>query len=87
MLATSGGDGTAALWDARSGRQIGALLIGPSQQSGMAAFDATGHTLATAFQDGTVLLWDVADPARPRRLDTPLTGHTDAVYALSLIHI
>ena len=28
----------------------------------MAAFDPTGHTLATAFQDGTVLLWDV-DPA------------------------
>jgi hypothetical protein len=28
----------------------------------MAAFDATGRTLAAAFKDGTVLLWDV-DPA------------------------
>jgi hypothetical protein len=25
----------------------------------VAAFDPTGHTLATAFRDGTVLLWDV----------------------------
>jgi hypothetical protein len=28
----------------------------------MAVLDPTGHTLATAFDDGTVLLWDV-DPA------------------------
>jgi WD40 repeat protein/DNA-binding SARP family transcriptional activator len=61
VLATSDAGGAAALWDAGSGKQIGAPLIGPSQQLGMAAFDATGHTLATAFQDGTVLLWDV-DP-------------------------
>jgi hypothetical protein len=29
---------------------------------GMAAFDPTGRTLANAFQDGTVVPWDV-DPA------------------------
>ena len=28
----------------------------------MTVFAPTGHTLATAFEDGTVLLWDV-DPA------------------------
>jgi hypothetical protein len=28
----------------------------------VAVLDPTGHTLATAFDDGTVLLWDV-DPA------------------------
>jgi hypothetical protein len=28
----------------------------------MASFDTTGYIPATAFQDGTVLLWDV-DPA------------------------
>ena len=30
-----------------------------------------------------MLLWDVTDPARPRRLGDPLTGHTDAVSAVA----
>jgi WD40 repeat protein len=61
VVATSGSDGTAVLWDIGSGKQIGVPLTGPPG-SVVAAFDPTGHTLATAFQDGTVLLWDV-DPA------------------------
>ena len=47
------------------------------------AFAPDGHTLATASDDQTVLLWDLTDPARPRRLGDPLTGHTDAVYAVA----
>ena len=58
VLATSGDDGTAALWDVGSGKQIGAPLTGPPGPT-VAAFDPTGHTLATASRDGTVLLWDV----------------------------
>jgi WD40 repeat protein len=42
-------------------KQIGVPLTGPSSWA-VAALDPTGHTLATAFQDGTVLLWD-PDPA------------------------
>jgi WD40 repeat protein len=42
-----------------------------------------GHTLATAGVDKTVLLWDVTDPTRPRRLGDPLTGDTDAVYGVA----
>lgn len=61
ILTTSGSEGTTALWDVRSGKQIGPPLTGPPSPA-VAAFDPTGHTLATAFQDGTVLLWDV-DPA------------------------
>ena len=30
-----------------------------------------------------MLLWDVTDPTRPRRLGDPLTGHTDAVSAVA----
>ena len=30
-----------------------------------------------------MLLWDVADPTRPRRLGDPLTGHTGAVSAVA----
>ena len=39
------------------------------------AFTPDGRTLATASADRTVLLWDVTDPARPRRLGA-LPGHT-----------
>jgi len=65
MLVTSG-LGSAQLWDAHSGKQIGTLPTPLAQNAGAAAFDPTGHTLVTAFRDGTVLLWDV-DPASWRR--------------------
>jgi WD40 repeat protein len=72
VLATSGDDGTAALWDIASGKQIGAPLTGPPGPT-VAAFDPTGHTLATAFNDGTVLLWDV-DPASWRARACAVAG-------------
>jgi len=34
------------------------------------AFAPDGHTLATASDDKTVLLWDLTDLTRPRRLAT-----------------
>ena len=42
-----------------------------------------GHTLATASVDQTVLLWDLTDLTRPRRLGDPLTGHTDGVNGVA----
>jgi WD40 repeat protein/DNA-binding SARP family transcriptional activator len=65
MLATSGA-GSAELWDASSGKQIGTLVTGRSDKGSAAAFDRTGHTLVTTSRNGTVLLWDV-DPASWRR--------------------
>jgi WD40 repeat protein len=60
MLATSG-PGSAELWDAASEKQLGTLSSGLAPTPAFAAFDPTGHTLVTAFQDGPVLLWAV-DP-------------------------
>jgi WD40 repeat protein len=73
ILATSGSEGTAALWEAGTGKQLGAPLPGPSQTWAMASFDPTGRLLATAFQDGTVLLWDV-DPASWRKRACAIAG-------------
>jgi WD40 repeat protein len=48
------------------------------------AFAPDGHTLATAGRgDSTVILWEITDPAAPRRLGSPLTGHTGGVFAVA----
>jgi WD40 repeat protein len=55
------------------------VLVGHTEAVFGVAFGPDGRTLATASADKTVLLWDVGDPAHPRRLGNPLTGHTAPV--------
>jgi WD40 repeat protein len=43
---------------------------------------ADGRRLATASDDNTVLLWDVIDRGRLRRLGKPLTGQISEVFAV-----
>ena len=47
------------------------------------AFTGDARLMATGSADHTVILWDVADPAHPRRLGAPLEGHTDAVWSVA----
>ncbi len=53
-----------------------ATLIGHSASPQAVAFGARGRMLATADDDGTLILWDVTVPATPRRL-TVVSGSAD----------
>ena len=46
------------------------------------AYSPGGRLVATADDDGTVKLWDVTDPARPRLVAT-LTGFTSYVFSVA----
>jgi DNA-binding SARP family transcriptional activator/WD40 repeat protein len=55
-----------ALFDAASRQQIGAV---PVRGSGIGvAWSPSGRTLATATGTGDVALWNLTDPARPKRI-------------------
>ncbi|AUG75452.1 hypothetical protein CFP65_0489 [Kitasatospora sp. MMS16-BH015] len=44
-------------------------------------FAPGGRLLATASQDGTVLLWDTSDPNHPQQTGTPLSADAHGVFA------
>jgi WD40 repeat protein len=90
-LASGSWDNTILLWDVSdpaAPRQLGQPLTGHTGFVSSVAFSPDGKTLASGgcggqdrfscFQ-GEIILWDVSDPAAPRLLRQPLTGHTNAV--------
>jgi WD40 repeat protein len=75
-VATSGGDHLIRLWDARTRRLVHPPLAGHQNYVQKLVFSRDSSTLASADQDGTVLLWDVATGTRIS--GTPLSGATVA---------
>ncbi|OLF11327.1 nSTAND1 domain-containing NTPase [Actinophytocola xanthii] len=71
---------------AAAGRPAVSRMVRPGGARQAVAVNPAGTMLAAAGasdSDTAVLLWDLADPARPRMLDARLTGHTDSVYAVA----
>ena len=94
-LASGNADGMVRLWDAAgparprplsqplpSGPAYGSLPGLPAAVDSV-AFSPDGRTLATGNDGGTLQLWDVTNPARPRPLSQPPTGFPAAVYSVA----
>ena len=58
-------------------------LTGHTGQVWAVAFSRTGHVLATGGRDGTVQLWNVADPARPRTFGPPVAGREGIIWSVA----
>ena len=72
-IVTGSRDGTARIWNARSGKIL-TTLRGHGGGVSSAAFSGDGLTIATAAQDRTVRIWDAATGAEL----ACLRGHTEA---------
>ena len=77
-LATAGYDGTAKLWNAKTGDLI-TTFTGHRERVLSVAFSPDGTILATASHDRTVRLWDTASGT----LITTLTGHRRSVGSVA----
>ena len=76
LLATASADGSAILWDSRSGKVVH-RLIGYSGRVQSAAFSPDGSLLATASFDGSAILWD----SRSGQVVHRLKGHSGWVQS------
>ena len=78
ILAGGSLDGTVALWDVASRREI-ATLEGHTRRVDSVAFSPDGDLLASGSGDRTVRLWDVAS----QREIAALEGHTRPIHSVA----
>ncbi len=76
LLATAGGNGTARIWDLRSGT-LAHELVGHGNDVLDVEFSPRGSTVVTTSSDGTARVWD----SRSGNLVSDLVGHLNYVVA------
>src|SRR5690606_32637618 len=76
-------DGTVALWDSTTGKQL-ASLSSRGQIVSALAYNPDGNRLATANRDGSIVLWDVTNfqNAEIRRQWLSGQAHDDVVSSV-----
>lgn len=83
------GDDTLSVWDPARPRgpvQVGRAITGAAGDgrfSGSGALTPDGHTFAAGTVGGSLTLWDIRDPARPRPYGPPFRAATQLVEAVT----
>jgi WD40 repeat protein len=94
LAVTNSGDEIAAsvlLWDVADPARPRRIADPLAVQTGPVAvgeFSPRANLLSTVSDNGagaaaSVILWEVSDPARPRQIVDPLSGHTDAINVVA----
>jgi WD40 repeat protein len=78
-ILTMSDDGTGRLWDAASGRQIGAPLTGHTSAVVAGRFTPDGSLVVTASFDNTIGVWNAHDGSSVRTLQQPSDGMIDDI--------